>query len=132
MSYRDIVRALLASSGPAFAEGNGATGYYLRDRGMPLDNLANTMQVLGSSISCAQCHDHPYNDWTQKQFYQLAAFTHDAAQYAKPGLPKGKENKANRQLWARTMREASPKQRNAYVGWRRSPICKCRSRRRKN
>jgi hypothetical protein len=44
---------------------------------MPLDNVANTMQVfLGTSMVCAQCHDHPSKKWTQMDFYKLAAFTH--------------------------------------------------------
>ena len=43
---------------------------------MPLDNLANTMQVFtGTQLQCAQCHNHPSDKWTQRQFYEMAAFT---------------------------------------------------------
>jgi hypothetical protein len=43
---------------------------------MPLDHLANSVKTfMGMSIECAQCHDHPYEDWTQQDFYKLAAFT---------------------------------------------------------
>ncbi|MES2598006.1 MAG: DUF1549 domain-containing protein [Verrucomicrobiota bacterium] len=54
---------------------NGAAGYLLRDSGMPLDNLANTLTVfIGTDVACAQCHDHPFADWTQRQFYEMASF----------------------------------------------------------
>ena len=74
MPYNKMVYSMLSASGHCST--NPATGYYLRDRNMLLDNVSNTAQVfLGTQIGCAQCHDHPFEDWTQKQYYQLAAFS---------------------------------------------------------
>ena len=73
--YDRFVRELLTAQGSATT--NGAIGYYQRDRGMPLDQLAITTRVfLGTRIECAQCHNHPFDKWTQKEFYGLAAFTY--------------------------------------------------------
>ncbi len=33
---------------------------------------------LGASVGCTQCHDHPYDSFTQKEFYQLYAFFNNA------------------------------------------------------
>ena len=56
---------------------NGAVGYYLRDAGMPLDNMSNTTQVfLGTQMVCAQCHNHPFDRWTQMEYYQMASYTY--------------------------------------------------------
>jgi hypothetical protein len=53
----------------------GPVGYLLRDRGMPLDNLSNTLTTfLGANVACAQCHDHPMASWTQRNFFEMAAF----------------------------------------------------------
>ncbi len=71
--WDETVRGMLAADGSTAT--NGATGYLLRDTGMPLDSLSNTLTVfLGANVSCAQCHDHPLADWTQREFYEMAAF----------------------------------------------------------
>jgi len=71
--YDEIVREMMTAEGKPWE--NPAVGYKLRDQGMPLDNLNNTVRIfLGTQIGCAQCHDHPFDRWTQKEFYELAAF----------------------------------------------------------
>ena len=73
--YDDIVRELVASSGELYGGGE-ATSFYLRDRGMQEDNLSHTIRVfLGTRLQCAMCHNHPFDRWTQKEFYELTAFT---------------------------------------------------------
>ncbi|WP_051945110.1 DUF1549 domain-containing protein [Verrucomicrobium sp. BvORR106] len=73
--YDQFVREMVASQGRSWE--NGAIGYYMRDRGMPLDNMANTVRIfLGTRVECAQCHNHPFDKWSQKQFYEMAAFTY--------------------------------------------------------
>jgi hypothetical protein len=72
-----MVYELLTTNGGGWEPGKGAVGYFERDRGMPLDNMANTTRIfLGTHIECAQCHDHPYDKWKQKDFYEMSAFTH--------------------------------------------------------
>ncbi len=73
--YDQFVKEMVAAQGESWD--NGAIGYYMRDRGMPLDNMANTARVfLGTRVECAQCHNHPFDKWTQMQFFQMAAFTY--------------------------------------------------------
>jgi len=73
--YDKFVKEMVAAQGKAWE--TGAIGYYMRDRGMPLDNMANTVRVfLGTRIECAQCHNHPFDKWTQMQFYKMASFTY--------------------------------------------------------
>lgn len=43
---------------------------------MALDNMAVTTRIfLGTRIECAQCQDHPFDEWKQTDFYKMAAFT---------------------------------------------------------
>ena len=71
--WNEMVYEMLTAEGTL--ANSGPTGYLLRDPGMPLDNLSNTLNIfLSANVSCAQCHDHPLADWTQREFYELAAF----------------------------------------------------------
>ena len=72
--YDEMVSEMLSSSG--HTSSNPAVGYFLRDRDNLLDNVSNTVMVfLGKQIACAQCHDDPFAETTQMQYYQLAAYS---------------------------------------------------------
>lgn len=80
--YDAWTREMLTANGRLWE--NPAVGFQLRDEGMPLPYVDNTVRVfLGTQIGCAQCHDHPFDHWTQHDFYELAAFT--AGTRTRPG-----------------------------------------------
>lgn len=75
--YDKIVRDLVGSTGKLYENEKGAAiSYYLRDRGMQPDNLSHTIRIfLGTRLECAMCHNHPFDKWSQRQFYEMTAFT---------------------------------------------------------
>lgn len=108
--YDQMVREMLMADGQVFE--NPAVGYRLRDVGMPLDHLNNTVRVfLGTRIGCAQCHDHPFDKWTQKEFYELAAFEGGMRtqlprkEYAQTNLKRYTEEVGERSREANRMRQ---------------------------
>ncbi|MFK7851719.1 MAG: DUF1549 domain-containing protein [Akkermansiaceae bacterium] len=71
--YDILARELISASGRA--NSNPAVGFILGDDANPMELAAATAQTfLGVRIGCAMCHDHPFDDWRQKEFYELAAF----------------------------------------------------------
>jgi hypothetical protein len=57
------------------AEQEGSELFYVQFRGHPEDAAVAVSRVfLGKQLQCARCHDHPYESWTQRDFYGLAAF----------------------------------------------------------
>ena len=90
-SWDKIVRAMLTADGqvriPALA-GNqaaamaanskdGAAFFLMSHFGAEAanDRAAETSRVfLGIQIRCAQCHDHPFDQWKQVQFHELAGY----------------------------------------------------------
>ncbi len=75
MPYDRFVRELLTAEG--VTSDVGPTSFMLRfDMQMgAIEAAAITSRLfLGVQIQCAQCHNHPYEKWTQDQFHQTAAF----------------------------------------------------------
>ena len=67
-----LVRALLTSEGSTYR--NPAANYYRISRD-PESAVETTAQLfLGVRIQCAKCHNHPFERWTQDDYYGFAAF----------------------------------------------------------
>ena len=72
--FDQFVKKLLTTEGGVWD--SGSIGFWQRDENK-LDHLAYTVQVfLGTSIVCAQCHNHPFDKWSQMDYYHMAAFTY--------------------------------------------------------
>ena len=73
MPYDELCRRLISANGKANT--TPEVGFILGDDANPTAMAAVTAQVfLGVRISCAECHDHPFDVWTRNDFYSLAAF----------------------------------------------------------
>jgi hypothetical protein len=67
-----MVKELLASNGGIFKHPEASFYEIERDR---LKIAENTAQIfMGMRIQCAQCHNHPFDRWTQDDYYNFAAF----------------------------------------------------------
>lgn len=70
--YDQMVADLMVATGAA-QDGPGL--FYTAFDLKPEELAANTARVfLGIQIECAQCHDHPFDRWTQRDFWGYAAF----------------------------------------------------------
>ena len=70
--YDQFVRGVIAASGDT-AE-NPPVAWY-RQVTTPNAQLEDTAQLfLGTRLQCAQCHHHPYERWSQQDYYSFAAF----------------------------------------------------------
>ncbi len=57
------------------AEQPGSELFYVQFRGAPEDATVAVSKIfLGTQLQCARCHDHPYEKWSQKDFFGMAGF----------------------------------------------------------
>jgi hypothetical protein len=67
-----FVRELLTTDGSTYS--HPAANYYRISRD-PESSVETTAQLfLGVRIQCAKCHNHPFERWTQDDYYGFAAF----------------------------------------------------------
>ena len=67
-----MVKNILGANGGTFA--NPATNFYQIERDT-LKVSENVAQIfMGMQTQCAQCHNHPFDRWTQDEYYSFAAF----------------------------------------------------------
>ena len=68
-----MARELITASGSAGK--TPSVGFLLADDSEPMTMAGATAQIfMGVRLACAQCHNHPFDKWRQKQFYELAGF----------------------------------------------------------
>jgi hypothetical protein len=77
--YDRVVHELISASGsnqPGSEDFNGATNFFLAsmDDKATLATARTSRIFLGKQLQCTQCHNHPANEWTQNQFWELNAF----------------------------------------------------------
>jgi WD40 repeat protein len=70
--YDQFAREILAASGSTLD--NPAANYWKILR-TPAEAMENTTHLfLATRFNCNKCHDHPFERWTQDQYYHLAAY----------------------------------------------------------
>ncbi|MBX9678820.1 MAG: DUF1549 domain-containing protein [Gemmataceae bacterium] len=86
--YDDFARKILTASGSN--RENPAASYWkiLRDAPNAMENT--THLFLGVRFNCNKCHDHPFERWTQDQYYETAAY------FAQFGLQEDPASKGQR------------------------------------
>jgi hypothetical protein len=70
--YNEFAREILAATGD---EQTSPPVVWYKELATPENFVDDTAQVfLGQRLACAQCHHHPYEKWSQDDYWGLAAF----------------------------------------------------------
>ena len=72
LPYDEFARKILTATGSN--RENPAAAYFkiLREPALVMENT--THLFLGIRFNCNKCHDHPFERWTQDQYFELSAF----------------------------------------------------------
>jgi Protein of unknown function (DUF1553)/Protein of unknown function (DUF1549) len=140
--WDELVRTLLTAVGDPTDREIGGPVNYAMDALDPKDQAELTAQrFLGLRLRCAQCHDHPFDIWTQDAYYGLASFFAKVQRGGSggPGAMMGKPaitiNPKGQVVHLRTQQPAEPRlldgktvkvaesedPRKALAGWLTSP-----------
>jgi hypothetical protein len=70
--YNQFAYELMTASGSTLE--NPAANYFriAREPKIVMENM--TQVFIGTRFMCCQCHDHPFERWTQTNYYELSAF----------------------------------------------------------
>ncbi len=72
--YDQFVKELITAEGSS--DENGAVVFlssHLNEMAVPATAITSRL-FLGRQLQCTQCHNHPFNDWQQAQFWGMNAF----------------------------------------------------------
>ncbi len=72
MPYDQFVRAIIAAQGTV--DQHPPVIWYREVRNLIHQTNDTSQLFLGTRINCAQCHHHPYEKWSQDDYYQFQAF----------------------------------------------------------
>ncbi|QGQ24182.1 DUF1549 domain-containing protein [Gimesia benthica] len=81
----DYITVMLISATPErnkkkkndYGQDYGPNNFVLACENKSTELASETARIfMGISIQCAECHDHPFDNWKRIQFHELAAFFH--------------------------------------------------------
>src|SRR5262249_20099757 len=68
--WDEFAREILTSNGSTLDE--GAANYFVLHKDVAELSEATSVTFMGTSITCARCHNHPLAKWTQDQYWSMA------------------------------------------------------------
>ncbi len=88
VAYDEFARSIITANG---SNRENPPASYFKILRTPEDTMENTTQLfLGTRFNCNKCHDHPFERWTQNQYYEMSAY------FARVGFKMDPESKDKR------------------------------------